>query len=172
MKKGDFDRIYARYYRLVLHVAYDMLKDYNLAQDVCQEVFVRFYEKIEDLDEERVKGWFLRVAERKSIDFFRKMYRKKEINAIMEQIGETMATEYLSEAENESNRNDFRNFVLEELRQKNLDWYNLMDRVVLGNEPAGVVAEEYGITEANLRMKLSRARKWLNKNYYKRYREL
>ena len=39
MKKEDFDRIYMEYHKLVQHVAFDILQDHNLAQDVCQEVF-------------------------------------------------------------------------------------------------------------------------------------
>ena len=35
-----------------------------------------------------------------------------------------------------------------------------------------MVAEEYGITVVNLRMKISRARQWLYKNYHQSYLEL
>ena len=40
------------------------------------------------------------------------------------------------------------------------------------SEPAAMVAEEYGITVVNLRMKISRARQWLYKNYHQSYLEL
>ena len=60
MKREKFDQLYQDYYRLVLHVAYDIVQDYGGAQDVCQELFIKLDEKIESLDEEPIKGWILR----------------------------------------------------------------------------------------------------------------
>lgn len=172
MKREEFDRMYEQYYRLVIHVAYDILQDYALAQDVCQEVFVKFHEKIEGLDEDKLKGWMLRNAQRKTIDYLRKAYRKHEIPVEEEKVEEKLEVEYLTEIENESSRRAFRGFVLEELKEENPLWHDLMMRVVVDNEPAKEVAADYGITVMNLRMKLSRARRWLYDNYYKNYREL
>ena len=80
MKKENFARVYEEYHKLVLHIAFDGLKDYDLAQDVCQEVFIAFNEKIDGLDEELVKGWFVKNANRKTVDVQRKPYRKNEIS--------------------------------------------------------------------------------------------
>lgn len=38
-----FQEIYDKYKNLVLKVAFDMTKDYYLAQDICQETFMRLY---------------------------------------------------------------------------------------------------------------------------------
>lgn len=172
MKRENFNRMYEQYYRLVIHVAYDMLRDYDLAQDVCQEVFVKFNEKIEGLDEDKLKGWMLRNAQRKTIDFLRKAYRRREISVGDEKMEHELVVEYLTEVEDESSRRQFRNFVLEELKEKNPMWYDLMVRVVVCDEPAKAVAEDYGVTVMNLRVKISRARRWLYNNYYKYYQEL
>ncbi|MCI8814034.1 MAG: sigma-70 family RNA polymerase sigma factor [Lachnospiraceae bacterium] len=172
MKRESFNRIYEEYHRLVIHVAFDILRDYDLAQDVCQEVFFKFYEKIEVLDEDKIKGWMLRNAQRKTIDFLRKAYRKREIPVVEEKIEQELVSEYLVETETESCRKEFRNFVLEELKERNPMWYDLMMRVVMGRESVESVAEEYGITVMNLRVRISRARHWLYKNYYRYYQEL
>lgn len=172
MKKEDFDRIYMQYHKLVQHVAFDILQDHNLAQDVCQEVFMKLDEKIETLDRARIKGWLLRCGKRKAIDFVRRAYRKNEVSVITEKMEEDFVVEYLLEVENEKSRRQFRNFVLDKLKQKNQTWYELMMRVVVESEPAAIVAEEYGITVVNLRMKISRARQWLYKNYHQSYLEL
>lgn len=172
MERKCFNRIYEEYHRLVIHVAFDILRDYDLAQDVCQEVFVKFHEKIEGLDEDKIKGWMLRNARRKTIDFVRKSYRKREVSVVSEQVEQELVSEYLVETEDESCRKEFRQFVLEELREKNEGWHDLMVRVVIGNESPEAVAEDHGITVMNLRVRLSRARRWLYNNYYRYYREL
>ena len=172
MKKEEFEPVYIEYHQMVNHLAYDVLHDYDLAQDVCQEVFMKMDEKIESLDRDRIKGWLLRCGKRKSIDFVRRAYRKNEVSVIAEKMEEDFVVEYLLEIENEKNRRQFRNFVLDKLKQKNQTWYELMMRVVVEGEPAAMVAEEYGITVVNLRMKISRARQWLYKNYHQGYLEL
>lgn len=172
MKIEDFESIYLEYHHMVIHLAFDILHDRDLAQDVCQEVFIKFHEKIEHLDRDRIKGWLLRCGKRKAIDFLRRSYRKNEVSAISEKMEEDFVVEYLLETENEKSRRKFRNFLLEKLKQKNQMWYELMIRVVVENESAAAVAEEYGITLVNLRMKISRARHWLYKNYYQSYQEL
>ena len=172
MKREEFDPVYVEYHQMVTHLAYDVLHDYDLAQDVCQEVFMKLDEKIESLDRERIKGWLLRCGKRKAIDFVRRAYRKNEVSVIAEKMEEDFVVEYLLEIETEKSRKQFRNFVLDRLREKNQTWYELLVRVVVESEPAVIVAEEYGITVENLRMKISRARHWLYKNYYQSYLEL
>lgn len=172
MKKEEFESIYLEYHHMVIHLALDILHDQNLAEDVCQEVFLKLNEKIEDLDKIRIKGWLLRCGKRKSIDFARRSYRKNEVSIIVEKMEENFVIEYLVEAENENSRRSFRNFLLDELKKKNRMWYNLIIRVVVENESPEAVAEDYGITVVNLRMKISRARHWLYKNYYQSYQKL
>ena len=164
--------MYKQYYRLVIHVAFDILQDYALAQDVCQEVFIKFHQKIEGLDEDKLKGWMLRNALRKSIDMLRKAYRRREISVLEEKMEDKLVVECMTELENEICREQFRSFLLEELKEQNPMWYEIMVRVIVYEEPAKEVAADYGITVMNLRMKISRARRWLNDNYYKHYREL
>ena len=171
MKKEDFDRIYMEYHKLVQHVAFDILQDHNLAQDVCQEVFIKLHQKIERLDENLIKGWILRNTHRKSIDFWRKSYRKREIPVVGETIEGALVSEYLVEKETECRRKEFRNFLLDELKEKNPLWHDLMVRVVVENEPASEVAREYGLSELGMWMRLSRARRWLYANYYQSYRK-
>lgn len=172
MKKESFDQLYEDYHKLVLHLAYDILQDYGLAQDVCQEVYIKLHKKIEGLDEKLIKGWILRNTYRTAIDFWRKSYRKNEIPVIKEKIERTLVEECLVEAENESSRKEFRDFLLDRLRDHNPMWYDLMMRVVVENEPVRDVAKDYGMTEMGLRMRLSRARRWLCANYHKDYRGL
>lgn len=172
MKREKFDQLYEDYHRLVLHVAYDIVQDYGGAQDVCQELFIKLDEKIEGLDESPIKGWILRNTYRKSIDYIRKSYRKRETPVVMENMERDLVAEYLVEAEMEESRQVFRTFVMDELKAKNAMWYDLIDRVVLNNEPAKTVAQDHGITVVALRMKINRARRWLCKHYYHLYKDL
>lgn len=172
MNKENYGHVYQEYHRLVMHLAFDILQDYDLAEDVCQEVFIKLHKKIETLDEDRVKGWLLRCGQRQAIDFLRRPYWKKEVQETEETAETKLVVDYLLEEEIENDRRQFRNYLLKELKQKNEVWYDLMVRIVIGKESAEAVAQEYDMTLENLRMKISRARRWLNKNYYQCYLEL
>ena len=85
MKREEFDPVYVEYHQMVTHLAYDVLHDYDLAQDVCQEVFMKLNEKIESLDRARIKGWLLRCAKRKSIESAGKGCRKNKVSVSAEE---------------------------------------------------------------------------------------
>jgi len=53
MRGSQFNKVYDQHYLLVMKIAYSVLKDYHYAQDVCQEVFIILYKKMELL----TKNW-------------------------------------------------------------------------------------------------------------------
>ena len=85
MKSEKFKSTYMEYHHMVIHLAYDILQDYDLAHHVCQEVFIELSEKIESMDQERIKGWLLRCGKRKAIDFVRRAYRKNKVSVSAEE---------------------------------------------------------------------------------------
>ena len=58
----DFGEIYEKYYCLVVKIAYDIIGDFYLAQDITQDVYASLYEKIDQIDIDRVKGWLITCA--------------------------------------------------------------------------------------------------------------
>ena len=85
MKSEKFKSTYMEYHHMVIHLAYDILQDYDLAQYVCQEVFIELSGKIESMDQERIKGWLLRCAKRKSIESAGKGCRKNKVSVSAEE---------------------------------------------------------------------------------------
>ena len=45
MTEEKLREVYDKYYRLVMKAAYDVLKDFDDSQDVCQEVFHKLIQK-------------------------------------------------------------------------------------------------------------------------------
>ena len=52
-----FRELYEKYKNLVFRQVYDMTSDYYLAQDICQETFLKLYGYMGRLDERGVKRW-------------------------------------------------------------------------------------------------------------------
>lgn len=81
MKWKEFDKAYDAYHRSALHVAYDVLQDYDLAQEVCLEVFVEYHEKMGKIGRKCAKGWILARAREKASGYRERTHRKEEAAA-------------------------------------------------------------------------------------------
>jgi len=57
--KTAYEQLVLRHYRNVLGLCYAILMNFNDAQDVCQETFLRGFEKLQDSSNRQthVRGW-------------------------------------------------------------------------------------------------------------------
>lgn len=68
----SFDEAFTLHHRAVFRAAYALVRDAGLAEDVTQEVFLKFYQHIGSLrDEEHVRPWLLRVASNTALNAIR-----------------------------------------------------------------------------------------------------
>ncbi|MBN1500159.1 MAG: sigma-70 family RNA polymerase sigma factor [Spirochaetes bacterium] len=60
MKKNNrkiFRKLYEQYYTYVLAAIYSRVNNQLTAEDICQEVFVRFYDNLDKIEEGKHGGW-------------------------------------------------------------------------------------------------------------------
>src|SRR5215213_10088199 len=68
----SFDEAFTLHHRAVFRAAYALVRDSGLAEDVTQEVFLKFYQHIGSLkNEEHVRPWLLRVASNTALNTIR-----------------------------------------------------------------------------------------------------
>lgn len=77
---SDFEQQVRQYQDRVFGFAQYFLKNREAAQDVTQDVLIRFWEHYDEVDDDRALGWLLRVTRNACIDVLRK--RKTRRNAI------------------------------------------------------------------------------------------
>lgn len=77
---SDFEQQVRQYQDRVFGFAQYFLKSREAAQDVTQDVLIRFWEHRDEVDDDRTLGWLLRVTRNACIDALRK--RKTRRNAI------------------------------------------------------------------------------------------
>ncbi len=179
MTEEKYRRIYFQYYRLVKNVAYGVLHDADLAEDVCQEVFLLFLEKEEIVEEEFYPNWFSVNAKRKAIDFCRKSYQVHEVTVAGVPEEDESAEEVTDKIRiKNSGRNSFEDEILnnlvlrelterilEDLEKKNPDWYEIVIRMYIRGEDAEETARALGISIENLRTKKHRLKMYLTERY-------
>ena len=81
-KNGDldaFNQLVIEYQNLAFTVAYRMLNDASTAEDVCQDAFIKAYQKLKLFKGDSIKSWLMRIVTNTSIDYIRKTKRNQEI---------------------------------------------------------------------------------------------
>lgn len=172
IKEQRFTQVYRRRKNLILRYSYSKTQDLEAAEEICQDVFLHYYEKIEQIQEDLVKAWLLLCAKRKCIDYWRKRQNRQESS-----VGETAVLEVISENNLERVvdhviQENFAWKILGELRQKNETWYQVIEAVCICEMEQEEAAASLGISVQVLRARLFRARKFIRQEYLKEYKDL
>lgn len=172
MNEDKLKKIFDQYYLLVTDIAYSVLRDYHAAQDVCQEVFLKFCEKMGTMEEARIKPWLILAAKNKAIDYKRAAYRKHEM-----QSSETLEACYYKVESLEKHMRDLeyrnlRNELFGRLKEEKPEFLNMIIASCIEGKSGEQIAREFGISEENVRTKLHRARLWIRSHYGSKYEEL
>jgi RNA polymerase sigma-70 factor (ECF subfamily) len=81
-REGDrraFGRLVNRYRDRILYLAYDFLHDYETAQDVAQEIFIKAYRNLNNFEERsKFSSWLYRIAVNTCLDVKRQKARQSE----------------------------------------------------------------------------------------------
>lgn len=168
MKSPQFNKIYDQYYLLVMKVAYNVLQDYHYAQDICQEVFIVLYKKMDSIDEALAKPWLLVNTKRKAIDFQRKKFYDREVCEESQDLQKNAEIAL----EDRILHEEFKSRLFRELKTKDEAWFEIVMRVIIEQQEPAQVARDMKISIANLRTKMHRARTWIRDNFENDYNEL
>jgi len=149
----------------------DYLKDEHEAEDILQETFFKFGNSYEKIPEEKTKAWLLTVSSHLCVDLLKKSGRKPVVIGLpVPDAKDVIAPVDLSElfATKENGKEHL--LVLEQLRKKHPNWYQVMLLSIveeLDNTTIGRLMDQK--PELISKWK-GRAREWLRKRYEEEYR--
>lgn len=90
LRAGDeaaMSRFVDRYYEPILGYLFRMLRDHATAEDVCQEVFVRAMQRVDQVrDPKSLKSWLYRIATNAAHDYT----RRRSPDALYDEVPETI----------------------------------------------------------------------------------
>ncbi len=95
-----FNRIYDAVFPSLIKISYHMTGDVVVAEDLCQEAFIRFLEKIDSFpNDKEATYWLIRVVKNLTLNFEKRKKREQKAykKFMMEPVkgSETGETEYL-----------------------------------------------------------------------------
>lgn len=77
MTNESFSQLVGQYEKLVFTVCYQMVRDYQEAQNLAQETFLSAYRSIDRCPPEHYRPWLCRIAANKSKDFLKSAYARR-----------------------------------------------------------------------------------------------
>ncbi len=155
--KEIFERIYEQNQAMVLQMCLGFVKgDQDSANDLSQEVFISVWNNLHKFKElSSYKTWIYRITVNTCLQFVKKESKKGEIRTqeFKEVIEET--------TDEVSNKNSISNLYKAIGNLKKVD--RLLIMMVLENEDNDTIAEIMGISAINVRVKIHRVKKRLEK---------
>ncbi|HEY3280658.1 MAG TPA: RNA polymerase sigma factor [Armatimonadota bacterium] len=158
-----FQAITRLYRERVTRLAFNMLGQMEDAQDVCQDAFLRLHQSLGSVDSNRPLGpWVYRIASNLCVDLLRR--RKARPQTV------DLPPEWEANTPEERDDGSPQEQILkQETQRKVLEAIQLLppkDRTVvtlryLDDLPYSDIAQSLGTTEANVMMRMSRARRKL-----------
>lgn len=149
MDKNNFSEIYKKYVMTAYSAAMQVVHNEADADDIAQETMVKLYLNIDALDEDRVEGWVRVAAKNLGIDYQRKTQRF-DWNELDE---------------------DLRAEEMDALKDHDESGYYITREIKVHERSEKEVASEMGITIGNLRVKMTRTKKWLCQHFADKARE-
>ena len=168
-RKAMFDAVYKTYYNSVYHVALQKTRDQHTAEDITQDVFLKYYLYTAASEVESPKAWLMTLSRRRAINYIKK-YSKETLIDFEE--NEEEFVDYEADPECaffekmwECEVMESSETILRALKKKNEMWYDAVSYVYGMSRRRKEVAEAMGISVTALDGLLKRAKNWIEKKY-------
>ncbi len=153
-----FEEAYKSLFPTIFRVSYRITGDKGIAEDLCHEAFIKYYEKKELLpDLDQAKYWLIRVIRNISLNYEKRKARERQAYI---KFGKT-SIDYTESGEDKLIRKETNGLVQEALNRLP---YKLRIVLVL-KEYAGLnyreIGDVLGISEGNVKIRVFRAREKL-----------
>jgi RNA polymerase sigma factor (sigma-70 family) len=147
LKTTKFIDAYNEYYSYIAGLIYRKIKNYDDAEEICQEVFTFYYDQFEKI--KTPKSWLAKVAHYKILEFFRKNSSDTQNSDLNDDlIAEVISDESL-------------NLLLEEILsdQQNIkseEEKSILTQHVFEKSTYKEIAESLGLTSRQVKYKLEK----------------
>lgn len=176
-KEKEFNKVYRRYSALILNIAYQYLKDSQLAEEVMQEVMFRYYVHMNDSNLVYLKSWLSTIAKNLCINILKK--RKYEVITgeieLVSNYRDTVLTEALDpeeqylETERQRVISGLCEDIFRKLKETNEKEYCAIEALYREEKAKKDIAKDMDMTEGAFYTMLCRAKAKVRKKYVGQY---
>ncbi|MHC4946600.1 MAG: RNA polymerase sigma factor [Planctomycetota bacterium] len=162
-----FLKIVIRHRGALVKYLYKRIKDYHLAEDLCQETLIRAYTALSTLEEPaRIKSWLYSIAYHVSVDWLRNHSARKRsempsTDYPYQEGGVPGIDEILMEREEEAQRRREVERLWGMVRELPPIYREVFELRYRTWRPIAQISRRIGIPEGNVKVRLFRARRML-----------
>ena len=165
--KTAFDAVYEAnvkiVYRTALHYSDN---DCYAAEEITQEVFLKLYMNMENINMEAINSWLLITTKHMALNYHRDRGREiadEEIALKMEPVVD-IEEEFFAKLRRKE-CHELAETIFSRLYEENKRWYEAVTITYFLEKPQKEVAEIMGVSLTVLHSMLYRAKQWIKKNY-------
>ncbi len=157
---NTFEQAYNDFFPLLIRIAYRITGSMEVSEDLCQEAFVRYYERIDHIPAgEQSKYWLIRVV--KNLAYNHEKRKGRERNAYQKHYHEPRA-ELVNQGEKGLMEDESRKLVQEALLKLPYKIRVVLTLKEYGNLNYKQIGEILNISEGNVKIRVYRARQKLS----------
>lgn len=152
-EKTKFEKIYLAHRQAMYYAAFRILQDVHEAEDAVHQAFLRVIgrlEKIDDNDCHKTRAYLVIITENVAID----LYRKRRRLVFWEDLEEMIPGQPSEDAEE-------KDAIIQAIRKLPVPYAGVLKLRYAHGHSIGEIAAELGISEENVRQRISRAKKKL-----------
>lgn len=175
MKLNKFEEFFLRYKNVVIRMVMKKTGDYQLAQEICQQVFMALYMNYNTVPDDLVKAWLMRCTENAIIDYIRKINCKKHKHSedtldVIETGSAVSELKVYSIEDNMYNR-ALTGRIMKEVKAVNELWYEALMMICIDGLTYAEAAEMLNVSSEVMRARVYRARTYVREHFGKEYEE-
>ncbi|MDO4453149.1 MAG: sigma-70 family RNA polymerase sigma factor [Eubacteriales bacterium] len=173
-KQKRFIESYHKYSSIVMKVAFDKTSDFNISEEICQNVFLSYFVNMDKILPRCDKAWLILTTKNLTIDYLKKASTKYEAlhkNPLQEKYSVKDGYDTVKEMMKEKVEKELSGEILRDLKRRNRSWYRIMYGVYIEGRSAEDVARSLGISTSKLYSKIYRAKNYIKDRYGEQYME-
>ncbi|MBF9015901.1 MULTISPECIES: RNA polymerase sigma factor [unclassified Oceanispirochaeta] len=156
----DFELAYKEFYPVLIRVAYRITGSQEVSEDLCQEAFVRYYERMDKIPPgDQAKYWMIRVV--KNLAFNHEKRKGRERNAYQKHYHEPKA-EIVNDGEKGLMEDESKKLVQNALMKLPYKMRVVLSLKEYANLNYKQIGEILKISEGNVKIRVFRARQKLS----------
>lgn len=150
-----FQSVYGHVFPIIVRVTYHITQDMEVAEDICQEAFIRFYNRSMPFPtEDQARYWLIRVSKNLAFNYYKR--RKREKSALEKYAHELK--HHLRNGEENVMRSETERMVQEALEKLPEKLRSVIILKEYGNLSYREIGRILHITENNVKVRVHRAR--------------
>jgi RNA polymerase sigma factor (sigma-70 family) len=158
---GEFEKVYDTVYPLLYKIAYRITGDTDISDDLCQEAFIRYYNRVIPLPNlDQSKYWLIRVVKNLALNYEKRKGReKKAYDRFLKEPKPVVRS-----GETELLRTESAELVQAALEKLPFKLRSIIVLREFGGLSYKEIAKVAGISESNVKIRVYRAREQLKKH--------